>query len=178
MKPSTQQPGPVTSAVAAQPGKYLTFTLGDESYGIPVLKVREIIRLCPVTAVANMPAHVKGVINLRGKVIPLVDLRVRFGLPVSSDDDRNCIVVTQIAAATGGTRLYGIVVDGVEEVANFTADDLEPTPDFGGAIDAHFITGMAKSGAAVKTLIDLDKIATEEAAAPARGPKDAATPAS
>jgi purine-binding chemotaxis protein CheW len=177
MKPSTQQPGPVTSAVAALPGKYLTFTLGEESYGIPVLKVREIIRLCPVTAVANMPAHVKGVINLRGKVIPLVDLRVRFGLPVSADTERNCIVVTQIAAATGGTRLYGIVVDGVEEVANFTAEDLEPTPDFGGAIDAHFITGMAKSGSAVKTLVDLDKISAEDAAGPARELKDVATPA-
>jgi len=177
MKPNTQQPGTVTSAAAAQPGKYLTFTLGDESYGIPVLKVREIIRLCPVTAVANMPAHVKGVINLRGKVIPLVDLRVRFGLPVGSDDDRNCIVVTQIASGTSGPRLYGIVVDGVEEVANFTAEAIEPTPDFGGAIDAHFITGMAKAGTAVKTLIDLDKIATEDAPAAAREPKDAGTPA-
>jgi purine-binding chemotaxis protein CheW len=177
MKPSPQQPGTVTAAAAAQPGKYLTFTLGAESYGIPVLKVREIIRLCPVTAVANMPAHVKGVINLRGKVIPLVDLRVRFGLPVGSDDDRNCIVVTQIASGTSGPRLYGIVVDGVEEVANFTAEAIEPTPDFGGAIDAHFITGMAKAGTAVKTLIDLDKIATEDAPAAAREPKDAGTPA-
>ena len=68
------------------PGKYLTFTLAHESYGIPVLKVREIIRLCPITPVANMPEHVKGVINLRGKVIPLVDLRAKFRLPVASDD--------------------------------------------------------------------------------------------
>ena len=166
MKPSTQQPGPVTSAVAAQPGKYLTFTLGDESYGIPVLKVREIIRLCPVTAVANMPAHVKGVINLRGKVIPLVDLRVKFRLPISADGDRTCIVITQIAVPSGGTRLYGVVVDGVEEVANFAVDDIEPTPDFGGTLDARFITGMAKAGSAVKTLIDLDAISMDDAASP------------
>jgi purine-binding chemotaxis protein CheW len=145
-------------ATGALPGKYLTFTLSKESYGIPVLKVREIIRLCPITPVANMPEHVKGVINLRGKVIPLVDLRSKFCLPISTDTERNCIVVTQIAAAGGGTRLYGVIVDGVEEVANFTAADIEPTPDFGGAIDSMFITGMAKAGSGVKTLIDLDKI--------------------
>jgi purine-binding chemotaxis protein CheW len=148
------QPGHLT----AQPGKYLTFTLGAESYGIPVLKVREIIRLCPITPVANMPEHVKGVINLRGKVIPLVDLRAKFRLPIAANNERTCIVVTQIAAARGGSRLYGVIVDGVEEVANFTAADIEPTPDFGGSIDAQFITGMAKAATGVKTLIDLDKI--------------------
>lgn len=147
-----------TNAGGAQPGKYLTFTLGEESYGIPVLKVREIIRLCPITPVANMPEHIKGVINLRGKVIPLVDLRAKFRLPVAVDNDRTCIVVTQIAAPAGGMRLYGVIVDAVEEVATFTAADIEPTPDFGGAVDAHFITGMAKAGPAVKVLIDLDKI--------------------
>jgi purine-binding chemotaxis protein CheW len=172
MKPNPSQPATSQSAAAAQPGKYLTFTLGDESYGIPVLKVREIIRLCPVTAVANMPEHVKGVINLRGKVIPLVDLRAKFRLPISADNERNCIVVTQIAAPSGGTRLYGIVVDGVEEVANFLAEDIEPTPDFGGALDAHFITGMAKSGNAVKTLIDLDKISSEDDTIPIRELKE------
>lgn len=144
--------------LAAEPGKYLTFALGGESYGIPVLKVREIIRLCPITPVANMPAHVKGVINLRGKVIPAVDLRTKFGLPASIDDDRTCIVVTQIAAPAGGTRLFGVIVDAVEEVANFLASDLEPTPDFGGAIDARYLTGIAKSGGGVKMLVDLDRI--------------------
>ncbi len=168
MKPTTHQHATSQSAVAALPGKYLTFTLGDESYGIPVLKVREIIRLCPVTAVANMPEHVKGVINLRGKVIPLVDLRAKFRLPIGTDNERNCIVVTQIAAPSGGTRLYGIV----DEVANFVAEDIEPTPDFGGALDAHFITGMAKSGNAVKTLIDLDKISSEDGTIPIRELKD------
>lgn len=143
---------------AAEPGKYLTFALGSESYGIPVLKVREIIRLCPITPVANMPQHVRGVINLRGKVIPAVDLRTKFGLPAAIDDDRTCIVVTQIAAPAGGTRLYGVIVDAVEEVAHFAAGDLEPTPDFGGAIDARYLTGIAKSGGGVKMLVDLDRI--------------------
>jgi chemotaxis signal transduction protein len=145
-------------------GKYLVVTLGSESYGIPVLKVREIIRLCPITPVATMPEHVRGVINLRGKIIPLVDLRTRFGLPVEVDHDRNCIVVAQLAGSAGASRLYGVIVDGVEEVASFTADDIEPTPDFGGAIDVRFITGMAKSESLVTTLIDLDRIAAADMA--------------
>ena len=142
----------------AAPGKYFTFALGSESYGIPVLKVREIIRLCPVTPVATMPPHVRGVINLRGKVIPLVDLRTRFGLPAALDDDRTCIVVTQVAAPQGGTRSYGVIVDGVEEVVHFDAADIEPTPDFGGAIDVRFLTGIAKGRERVTMLVDLDGI--------------------
>jgi purine-binding chemotaxis protein CheW len=147
---------------SAAPGKYLTFTLGRESYGVPVRAVREIIRLCPITPVATMPAHVRGVINLRGRVIPLVDLRVRFGLPATEEHDRTCIVVAQVASATGGTRPYGVIVDGVEEVASFAPHDIEPTPDFGGAVDVRFITGMAKSGPLVRTLIDLDRIAAAD----------------
>jgi purine-binding chemotaxis protein CheW len=148
--------------VAARPGKYLVITLGGESYGIPVMSVREIIRLCPITPVANMPAHVRGVINLRGKIIPLVDLRARFHLPVADEHDRNCIVVAQLGGSAGGPRLYGVIVDGVEEVASFAPHDIEPTPDFGGAVDVRFITGMAKSGPLVRTLIDLDRIAAAD----------------
>jgi len=160
---------------AAAPGKYLTMTLGGESYGVPVLKVREIIRFCPITRVANMPPHVRGVINLRGKVIPVVDLRTRFGVPAGPDHDRTCIVVTQVAAPAGGSpRLYGVIVDAVEEVANFSAADIQPAPDFGGAIDTRFLTGMARQGEAVKSLIDLDAIAAAEtpctAAPPATDP--------
>ena len=167
------------SEPVARPGKYLTIRLGRESYGIPVLKVREIIRICPITRVANMPAQVRGVINLRGKVIPVVDLRTRFGLPAEADHDRTCIVVTQVSATLGnGSRLYGVIVDGVEEVAHFSAADIQPTPDFGGAVDTRFITGMAKAGDSVKALIDLDAIAAAEGAAldePAALPS-AATP--
>jgi purine-binding chemotaxis protein CheW len=147
----------------AQPGKYLVVTLGAEYYGFPVLSVREIIRLSPVTPVAGMPAHVLGVINLRGKIIPLVDLRTRFGLPAAVDDpDRRCIVVAQVTTGTGPHRLYGVLVDGVEEVASYAAADIEPTPDFGGAIDARFITGMAKAGPLVRTLLDIDRLAAAE----------------
>jgi purine-binding chemotaxis protein CheW len=152
--------------LAARPGKYLTITLGRESYGIPVLKVREIIRICPITRVANMPPQVRGVINLRGKVIPVVDLRTRFGLPAGADHDRTCIVVTQVAATIGnGSRLYGVIVDGVEEVAQFSAADIQPTPDFGGAVDTRFITGMAKAGDSVTALIDLAANAAAEGTA-------------
>jgi len=163
----TQHPsnpgGERPAATAARSGKYLTFTLGGESYGIPVMKVREIIRLCPITRVANMPPHVRGVINLRGKVIPVVDLRIRFGLVSGGDHDRTCIVVTQVAAGDGpGARPYGVIVDAVEEVAGFSADDIQPTPDFGGAIDTRFIIGMAKAGAGVKALVDLDAVAAAE----------------
>ena len=145
----------------AKPGKYLTFRIAGAVYGVPVLSVREIIRLLPVTPVASMPAHVRGVINLRGKVIPLVDLRTRFGLAATPDDDRTCIVVAQVAAA-GGSRAYGVVVESVEEVVTLKADDIQPTPDFGGAVDVRFITGIAVSAPRLTTLLDLDRIAAAD----------------
>lgn len=157
-----EQPPSSVGLASAAPGKYLTFVLGRESYGVPVLAVREIIRLCPITPVATMPPHVRGVINLRGKVIPLVDLRLRFGLPAIEEHDRTCVVVAQVAAAAGGTRPYGVIVDGVEEVAQFTAADIEPPPDFGGVVDVRFITGMAKGASGVKVLVDLDRIAAAD----------------
>lgn len=167
-------PPPGRAPGRAGPGKYLVIRLGGASYGVPVLSVREIIRLCPVTPVANMPAHVRGVINLRGRVIPLVDLRVRFGLPLLADDDRTCVVVAQVAAAAGGTRPYGVIVDGVEEVASFGDHDLEPVPDFGGVIDPRFLTGMAKTASGVVALIDLDMLAAaEHEAGPAEFPPGA-----
>jgi purine-binding chemotaxis protein CheW len=159
---SPSNPVSAGPASVASAGRYLTFRLGGGTYGVPVLTVREIIRLCPVTPVANMPPHVRGVINLRGRVIPLVDLRVRFGLPSRPDDDRTCVVVAQVAAAAGGRRPYGVVVDTVEEVTTFAPGDIEPVPDFGGVIDARFLTGMAKATAGVVTLLDLDGIAAAE----------------
>lgn len=150
-------------AATAQPGKYLLFTLAGETYGMSVLSVREIIRCCPVTPVANMPPHIRGVFNLRGRVIPLVDLRSRFGLPVAADHNRTCFVVAEVAAAGGGVRPYAVVVDTVDEVVAYTTDDLVPTPDFGGAIDDRFIAGMARTGGGVTTLIDVDAIASADA---------------
>jgi purine-binding chemotaxis protein CheW len=161
---SLGSPHSTPSQPLARPAKYLTFTLAGETYGVSVLAVREIIRLCPVTSVAGMPAHIRGVINLRGRVIPLVDLRVRFGLPAAADHDRTCIIVAQVTASPGGTRPYAVVVDGVEEVASIAASDVTPPPDFGDAVDVRFITGMARRETAVTTLIDLDIVAAADRA--------------
>lgn len=139
-------------------GKYLTFAIAQERYSVPVLKVREIMRLCPVTQVPRMPPYIKGVINLRGKIVPVIDLRARFGLTPAVDLDRICIIVVQFDTPDGATSLMGMIVDVVEEVSFFSDDDLELAPDFGGSIDTRFITGMAKSKDKVKTLLDLDKL--------------------
>jgi purine-binding chemotaxis protein CheW len=139
-------------------GKYLTFAVAQERYSEPVLKVREIMRLCPVTPVPRMPSFIKGVINLRGKIVPVVDLRERFSLGPAEDTERICIVVVQVEEPDGGSRLTGMIVDVVEEVSQFQSDDLEPPPDFGDAVDARFIVGMAKTRGQVKTLLDIDRL--------------------
>ena len=139
-------------------GKYLTFTLHSESYGIHVLKVREIIRLANVTAVPQMPAYVRGVINLRGKIIPVINLRVRFGFPESASTDLTCIVVVQVKLPDGRATQMGLVVDGVEEVINIAATDIEETPDFGAQVSTACILGMAKIKDVVKALLDIDKV--------------------
>lgn len=139
-------------------GKYLTFLLERERYSVPILKVREIMRLSPITIVPRMPAYIKGVINLRGKIVPVFDLRERFGLPQAIDLDRVCVVVVQFSTTQGNQQLMGMIVDVVEEVSHFSSEDLELPPDFGGSIDTRFITGMAKSKGTVKTLLDLDRL--------------------
>jgi len=151
----------VTKANVA--GKYLTFVLGNESYGLQVLKIREIIRLTDITSVPQMPAYVRGVINLRGKIIPVVDLRLKFGLAQAETTERTCIVVVQVAWGSGVKSLMGLVVDDVEEVTNIGSGDIEATPDFGTALDTTDILGMAKVKGKVKTLLDIDKIVTDEA---------------
>jgi purine-binding chemotaxis protein CheW len=149
-------------AAAAKPGRYLTFTLGRESYGLPVLGVREIIRLCPITPVPRMPAYIKGVINLRGKVIPILDLRAKFQLSTESYGERACIIVVQLGAPPANVMLMGAIVDAVEEVVQLVEADLEPTPDFGGTPDTDYILGMATVHGGVKTLLDLDKVFLKE----------------
>ena len=114
----------------ARAGKYLTFQLANEEFGIRVLKVREIMGLQEITAVPQTPAHIKGVINLRGKVVPVIDLRLKFGLAAAEYTQRTCIIVTQMQGESGAV-LMGIVVDGVSEVLNLTAAEIEDTPDFG-----------------------------------------------
>src|SRR5215831_4974131 len=141
----------------ARSGKYLTFQLGSEEFGIRVLKVREIMGLQEITAVPQTPAHVKGVINLRGKVVPVVDLRLKFGLPAAEYTQRTCIIVAQIQGESGPV-LIGIVVDGVSEVLNLTAQEIEDTPDFGDETGVRYLLGMAKVKGKVKILLDIDQV--------------------
>jgi purine-binding chemotaxis protein CheW len=146
-------------------GKYLTFRVGPESFGIEVTKVREIMRLQPITRVPQMPPHLKGVLNLRGKIIPVTDLRLRLGVGDGQDTDQTCIVVVQVTLHSGNVIAMGLIVDGVEEVINFAASDIEAAPDFGAAVDTSYIRGMAKVKGKVKTLLDIDRVVGGDALA-------------
>ncbi len=147
-----------TTSIAGLAGKYLTFRLGGETYGISVLKIREIIRHTHTTVVPQMPDYVKGVINLRGKIIPVIDLRLKFGMAANDHTGQSCIVVVQVARSGHAKLTMGIVVDAVEEVANIAAGEIEETPDFGGQIETAYILGMAKIKGAVKALLDIDRV--------------------
>ena len=138
-------------------GKYLTFTLAEETYGIGILKIKEIIGMMPITPVPQTPDYVQGVINLRGKVIPVVGLRLMFGMETTESNERTCIIVVEIESPNG-TLLIGIVVDSVSEVLNIKADDIEDTPTFGVKLNTEYILGMAKSEKSVKILLDIDRI--------------------
>ena len=150
-----------TANTASLAGKYLTVVLENEAYGLNVLKIREIIRLQKITPVPQMPEFVKGVINLRGRVIPIVDLRVKFGLKAEVTE-RTCIVVVQVKVSADQTVQMGLIVDSVEEVANLVAADIEPTPEFGAKLDTTYLLGMAKVKGQVKTLLDLDRVVAPE----------------
>jgi purine-binding chemotaxis protein CheW len=146
-----------TVAAQACAGKYLTVVLENEAYGIAVLKVREIIRQQKITPVPQLPDFVKGVINLRGRVIPVVDLRVKFGLKAEFAE-RTCIIVVQVKLPSEQVVQMGLIVDSVEEVANLTTGEIEPTPDFGTRIDTAYLLGMAKVKGEVKMLLDIDRV--------------------
>jgi len=156
LTPPTTEPAP--AAAPALAGKYLTFRLGGESYAIPVLHVREIIQPTTITAVPQMPDAVRGVINLRGKIIPVMDLRRRFNLPAAEATDQTCFVVVQLTANTRAPCLVGFIVDAVEEVLQIAAADIEPAPDFGSNVETGCILGMAKVKGSVKTLLDVARV--------------------
>jgi len=148
-----------TTAAAS---KYLTFMLGPEEYGLPVLKVREIIKLLDITRVPQAPDHVLGVVNLRGRVIPVIDLRRKFGLPQQPPTDRTCIVVADVTAASS-TVMMGVVVDSVSEVLTVGADAIEPTPELGRQVATDYVLGLAKVEDSVKILLDLDRVLGQDA---------------
>jgi len=150
------QPDSVASELS---GKYMTFTLDGEEYGVGILKVRELIGLMDITQVPQMPDYVKGVINLRGKVIPVFDLRLRFGLEEAEYTDETCIIVVDVGS------MVGIVVDTVQEVADIPGKDIEPPPPLGSTVDTTFLVGMGKVDGKVKILLDIDRILSTEDAA-------------
>ena len=147
--------------MADREGKYLTFALGEEEYGISILKIREIIGIMPITSVPRTPEFVKGVINLRGKVIPIIDLRLRFGMEPMEYTDRTCIIVVEINAQDITIQI-GAIVDTVSEVLNIKAEDIEDTPAFGASLDTEYILGMAKVSGGVKILLDIDRVLNSE----------------
>ncbi|KPA14631.1 Chemotaxis protein cheW [Candidatus Magnetomorum sp. HK-1] len=151
-----QQLEQVASTVVRE-GKYLTFSLADEEYGIGILKVKEIIGMMGITPVPQTPSYVKGVINLRGKVIPVVDLRSKFDMETIDYTDRTCIIVVEIEGKEERIQI-GIVVDTVSEVLNIREADVEDTPTFGTSVNTEFILGMAKIEGSVKILLDIDAV--------------------
>jgi purine-binding chemotaxis protein CheW len=159
--------------IVAPAGKYLTFALASEEYGVSVLKVREIIKMMGLTTVPQVPGHVKGVINLRGKVIPVVDLRVKFRLPVAEYSGRTCIIVVEVEIDSRRVML-GVIVDWVSEVLNLATEEIDTTPDFGERFETRYMQGVAKIKGTVKILLDLDRILAADIAFVEAAPDTAA----
>jgi len=153
----TNQLSEEVTALHERAGKYLTFVLDQEEYGIEILKVREIIGIIDVTPVPQVPHYIKGVINLRGKVIPVADLRLKFGMEEKEYTEATCIIVLDVRG-----KLMGAVVDTVSEVLDIDGEQIEPTPDFGTMLDTDYILGMGKIGDRVKILLDIDRVLSEE----------------
>ena len=145
----------------AEAGLYLTFSLSEETYALEILKVHEIIGMMAVTSVPRTPEFVRGVINLRGKVIPVVDLRLKFGMEGQEDTERTCIIVVEIGEGADTVQI-GIVVDAVSEVLNIKSDDIADTPTFGSKLDTDYILGMAKIEGGVKILLDIDAVLNDQ----------------
>jgi purine-binding chemotaxis protein CheW len=155
--PSRASYPPVPMESIDRAGKYLIFQLGTEEFGTEVLKVREIMGLQDITTVPQMPAYVKGVINLRGKVIPVVDLRLRFGLPPEEYKPRTCIIVVRTRQGDEDLMI-GMIVDGVAEVLSLTGAEIEDTPDLGPGVVMPYLRGLAKIKGRVKILLDIDAV--------------------
>lgn len=146
-----------TCTAAAKGGKYLTFALGKEEYAVEILKVREIIGFMDITGVPRTPAYVRGVINLRGQVIAVMDLRVKFAMETAQVSEQTCIIVVEIKQQ-GRKLSTGIIVDHVSEVLDIPESSIEAPPSFGDSQDTDFILGMGKIGNSVKILLDIDKV--------------------
>lgn len=148
---------PSNATATSYAGKYLTFRLGAEEYGFEILKVQEIIKMMDVTRVPRTPVFVRGVINLRGKVIPVIDLRLKFEMDAKESTDKTCVIVVVVKSDTGSITM-GTIVDEVSEVLDVTHDQIEPAPEFGASVQTDFILGMGKIAKKVVMLLDIDKV--------------------
>jgi purine-binding chemotaxis protein CheW len=137
-------------------GKYLTFFLASEEYGVEILKVQEIIGRMPVTPVPLTSRYIRGVINLRGKIHPIMDLNIKFGMDQTQITDETCIIVIKTS-----TLMMGILVDKVSEVVNVASGDIEDTPSFGAEVDTEYLLGVGKTGGRVRLLLDIEKVITK-----------------
>lgn len=149
----TTTPRPTGSTQTKSATQYLTIRLADEEYAIPILRVQEIRGVAGVTRIANAPSHVRGVMNLRGSVTPIVDLRVRLGMPAKEATPMAATVVVNV-----GDKFIGLVVDSVSDVQNFESDSIEPPPQLGASVDTAFLNGMAKQDDRLIALLDLDRV--------------------
>ena len=150
-----------TVGLQSREGKYLTFSLANQEYGIGILEIREIIGMMPITAIPQAPGFVRGVINLRGKVIPIVDFRLKFGMAGAEQTEKTCMIVVSVKGSQGEI-LIGLVVDSVSEVMNIKEADIENAPSFGTEMNTDFILGMAKINNGVKILLDIDRVLNVE----------------
>ncbi len=147
------------AAESARLGKFLSFGLNGQSYAVNVLKVREIIRLQAITALPQMPHYVRGVINLRGKVIPVVSLTAKLGLPMAEEDERTCIIVLEVSSADRQKETeIGFVVEQVEDVFNLHGDEFEEPPSMGSQVTFEGLLGLAKHGEVVRSVLDIDRV--------------------
>lgn len=146
-----------TTKTEAQAGKFLTFFLADEEYGIEILKVQEIIGLMPVTRIPRTPDYVRGVINLRGKIIAVTDLRKKFGMEFVDETSETCIIVVQ----TNGVEI-GVMVDKVSEVLDISAAEVESTPSFGSSVPTEFLLGIGNTQSGVKLLLNIERILSDQ----------------
>jgi purine-binding chemotaxis protein CheW len=150
----------VASGIRAKAGKFLTFNLGVETYGIAIHFVREILGLTAITPVPNTPKFIKGVTNLRGKIIPLIDLRVKLNMDVAEFTRQTCIIVVDVPGVTERIQM-GVIVDGVKEVLNVKKEDLEDVPSFGIRVDTSYLLGLANCKTGISLLLDIERVLTQ-----------------
>ena len=153
---------PTVAATVAEDHQYLTFLLSSEMFAIPILNIKEIIEFGSLTEVPMMPGFIRGVINLRGKVIPVIDLRVKFKFPKAEFNERTCMIVVSVKLPSTQPALVGLIVDVVEEVMSVNSQDMEAAPNFGTKLDTEYILGMAKTKDSVKTILDIDRVVTAD----------------